>query len=62
MPTLVIKTVGGRELDRVTLYNGNLDFDTGAARDMFEGFEDPQVAFDQMNGWSNGYVVSEPAE
>lgn len=58
MPTLTIKTIGGRELDRVSFYDGRLEFDTGAARDLFEGRE-PLDAFERLSGWSNGYITAE---
>jgi len=67
--TLVVTSVGsGRELDRVTLTQGVLSYETGAARSLFEGLRgsnpdltDEQL-FDAYNDWSNGYLTVQPAE
>lgn len=68
MKTLVIAEYPSkRELDRVTLTDdGRLEYDTGAARDMFEPLAaslgvTPEQVFDLRTDWSNGYVTAKLA-
>lgn len=61
MTTLtVIDVASGDPVDRITLDDDELEYDTGVARDMFESLEavglTPAQAFDARNGWSNGYL------
>jgi hypothetical protein len=68
MPTLNVTAVDtGDVLDRVTLDDsGNLEYGTGAARDMFESLINslgitPAKAFEMRTDWSNGYVAAKLA-
>jgi hypothetical protein len=66
MSTLIISGVdGGKEIDRVTLANDKLSYQTGAARDMFDNLVNlgytPAEAFNLRTGWSNGYVLAQLA-
>lgn len=53
----------GDVMDRVYLHpDGRVEFETGAARPMFDtltrqGMTDSE-AFEARTGWSNGYIVS----
>jgi len=52
----------GAVLDTVTLVAGGLVFATGAAGDLFEIRRrrfawPPAKVYDQLTGWSNGYVA-----
>jgi hypothetical protein len=65
---LVYVTVdGGTVLDTITLDADQLTFDTGVARQVFESQRNQPAPdgtaaktdaelYDQINGWSNGYV------
>jgi hypothetical protein len=68
MSTLNVTDVtSGDVLDRVTLEpSGNLGYETGAARDIFESLVNslgisPAEAFEMRTGWSNGYVAAKLA-
>jgi len=68
MSTLNVTDVAsGDVLDRVMLDPaGNLDYETGAARDMFESLINslgitPAEAFEMRTGWSNGYITAKLA-
>jgi hypothetical protein len=68
MSTLNVTDVtSGDVLDRVTLEpSGNLGYETGAARDIFESLVDslgitPAKAFEMRTDWSNGYIAAKPA-
>jgi hypothetical protein len=61
MAVLVVQDVAsGEQLDRVTLDDGELKFQTGAAEPLFEamiqGGVPPEEALALRTGWSNGYV------
>lgn len=62
---LILGTVDGMALDRVTLDGSNLDYWTGAARPLVDGLVEggntPAEAFKRLTGWSNGYLVMDPA-
>jgi hypothetical protein len=60
---LIVTEVGdGTVLDTVTLTDaGDIEYDTGAARDMLarrlgDGGAAAVEAFAKLDGWSNGYV------
>lgn len=67
MKTLMVTTYpDGQAVDQVTLTDsGELDYDTGQARSLFEGLVasgfTPEQAFDMRTDWSNGYVVAKLA-
>jgi len=68
MSTLNVTDVtSGDVLDRVTLDPaGNLGYETGASRDMFESLINslgitPAEAFEMRTGWSNGYITAKLA-
>jgi hypothetical protein len=56
----------GRQLDRVTLVNGQLAYETGKARGIFDGLRTtrPDLTDEQLLAlradWSNGYIALTP--
>ena len=61
MPVLTVRDVAsGKQLDRVTLEDGELIFQTGAAEPLFEAMlaagMTPEEALETRAGWSNGYI------
>jgi GNAT superfamily N-acetyltransferase len=68
MSTLnIVDVASGDVLDRVTLGpSGDLGYETGAARDIFESLANslgitPAEAFEMRTDWSNGYIAAKLA-
>jgi hypothetical protein len=55
----VIQTSTKKELDRVTLTETSVRYETGAAKDVVQGKIDMfgrRAAIDLLRSWSNGYI------
>lgn len=52
-------------LDRITLVDGEVGYETGKARPLVENRvvkgEDPAAIMDSLRSWSNGYVLTREA-
>lgn len=61
-----IEVPTGEVLDVITLDAGQPRYATGSAEQMFSTwlarFEDAEIAFELLAGWSNGYVALRLAE
>jgi hypothetical protein len=65
--TIEYVSVGsGAVLDRITLVDGELTYETGKARSMVENRmvrgETPEAIIESLRSWSNGYVLTRESE